>query len=73
MGLAKSMGAALFADKIFAREACFIGMIWEAVPDQKFANHWQHRAVYLAADPTLTCKHVKQQFDAVLVILRQIN
>jgi len=26
MGLSKSMGAALFADKIFLREAYFIGM-----------------------------------------------
>ena len=73
MGLAKSMGAALFADKIFAREACSMGMIWEAVPDQNFASHWLHCASYLAAGPALTYKHVKQQFEAVLVILRQIN
>ena len=44
-----------------------------AVPDEKFASYWQHRAAYLAAGPTLTYKHVKQQFEAVLVILRQIN
>ena len=73
MGLAKSMGAALFADKIFAREACSMGMIWEAVPDEKFTSHWKHCAAYLAAGPTLTYKHVKQQFEAVLVILRDIN
>ena len=73
MGLAKSMGAALFADKIFAREACSMSMIWEAVQDEKFASHWQHRASYLAAGQALTYKHVKQQFETVLVILRQIN
>tara|TARA_B100000787_G_C15993342_1_gene206830 strand:+ start:164 stop:385 length:222 start_codon:yes stop_codon:yes gene_type:complete len=73
MGLAKSLGAALFADKIFAREACSMGMIWETVPDEKFTSHWQHCAAYLAAGPTLTYKHVKQQFEAVLVILRDIN
>jgi len=54
MGLAKSMGAALFADKFFAREACSMGMILQAVPDEKFASYWQHRASHLAADPTLT-------------------
>ena len=73
MGLSKSMGAALFADKIFLREAYFIGMPLGGSPSQKFASHWQHRAACLAAGPTLTCKHVKQQFEVVLVILRQIN
>ena len=37
MGLAKAMGAALFADKIYARQASEMGMIWESVADEKFA------------------------------------
>ncbi|MGR3759547.1 enoyl-CoA hydratase-related protein [Roseobacteraceae bacterium NS-SX3] len=52
MGLAKAMGAALFADKIPARQASDWGMIWEAVPDAEFAAHWRARAGYLAGGPT---------------------
>ena len=37
MGLAKSMGTALFTDKTFAGEAFAMGMIREPVPDEKFA------------------------------------
>ena len=44
MGLAKAMGAALFADKIYARQASEMGMIWESVADEKFAAQWQARA-----------------------------
>ncbi len=40
MGLAKAMGAALFAEKITARQAADWGMIWEAVPDDEFEAHW---------------------------------
>ncbi|KZZ02315.1 2-(1,2-epoxy-1,2-dihydrophenyl)acetyl-CoA isomerase, partial [Sulfitobacter sp. HI0076] len=36
MGMAKAMGAALFADKITARQADDWGMIWQAVPDAEF-------------------------------------
>ena len=43
MGLAKAMGAALFADKIYARQASEMGMIWESVADEKFLAHWQAR------------------------------
>ena len=59
MGMAKSMGAALFAEKISAREASEMGMIWEAVSDDKFDNHWRWRAAQLAAGPTITYGHVK--------------
>ena len=52
MGLAKAMGAALFADKITARQADQWGMIWECVPDAEFADHWRKRAAYLAEGPT---------------------
>ncbi|MEM6277796.1 MAG: enoyl-CoA hydratase-related protein [Pseudomonadota bacterium] len=59
MGLAKAMGAALFADRISARQASDWGMIWEAVPDDVFAEHWKTRAAHLAAGPTLAYKHIK--------------
>ncbi len=52
IGLAKAMGAALFAERISAREASAMGMIWEAVPDAEFAAHWQARATYLANGPS---------------------
>lgn len=52
MGFAKAMGAALFADKISARQADEWGMIWEAVPDHQFDSHWRQRAAYLADGPT---------------------
>ena len=52
MGLAKAMGAALFADKIYARQASEMGMIWESVADEKFETQWQARAAHLASGPT---------------------
>lgn len=59
MGMAKAMGAALFADKITAREASDWGMIWESVADEKFASHWQGRAAQLANGPTVAYGHIK--------------
>lgn len=52
MGSAKAMGAALFADKISARQADEWGMIWEAVADDAFEAHWRKRAAFLANGPT---------------------
>ncbi|ATG43532.1 putative enoyl-CoA hydratase FadB [Phaeobacter piscinae] len=52
MGMAKAMGAALFADKITAKQASDWGMIWEAIPDAEFDTHWRARAAYLASGPT---------------------
>jgi len=52
MGLAKAMGAALFADKISARQADDWGMIWEAIEDDAFEAHWRARAAHLAKGPT---------------------
>lgn len=52
IGLAKAMGAALFADRISAQDASAMGMIWEAVPDAEFAAHWRARAEYLATGPS---------------------
>ncbi len=59
MGAAKAMGAALFADKITAREASQMGMIYEAIPDATFEAHWQARAAKLAKGPTVAYQHLK--------------
>jgi 2-(1,2-epoxy-1,2-dihydrophenyl)acetyl-CoA isomerase len=59
MGMAKAMGAALFADKITAKQADDWGMIWEAVADDGFADHWRARAAHLAKGPTAAYKGVK--------------
>lgn len=60
IGLARAMGAMLFADKISARQAADWGMIYEAVPDDVFAAHWRARAAALAAGPTLAYRGIKQ-------------
>jgi len=64
MGLAKAMGAALFADKISARQASDWGMIWEAVPDREFEAQWRARAAYLANGPTRAFGAIKQALRA---------
>jgi 2-(1,2-epoxy-1,2-dihydrophenyl)acetyl-CoA isomerase len=60
IGLAKAMGAALFADKITARQASDWGMIWETVPDAEFATVWRARAAQLAKGPTVALRNVKE-------------
>ncbi|MDV7142395.1 enoyl-CoA hydratase-related protein [Tropicimonas sp. TH_r6] len=60
MGFAKAMGATLFAEPMTAREADALGMIWEAVPDAEFADHWWGRALHLAKGPTAAYAHVKR-------------
>ncbi|TMM54879.1 enoyl-CoA hydratase-related protein [Sulfitobacter sabulilitoris] len=59
MGMAKAMGAALFADKISAQQADDWGMIWEAVADEGFDAHWKARAAHLASGPTAAYGSVK--------------
>ena len=60
IGLARAMGAALFAERISARQAADWGMIWEAVPDADFAAHVAARAAHLAAGPTVAYAALKQ-------------
>ncbi len=60
MGMAKAMGAALFADKISARQADDWGMIWEAVADDVFDAHWRKRAATLAKGPTAAYGAIKK-------------
>jgi len=60
IGMARAMGACLFAEGVSARQAVDWGMIWEAVPDDGFAAHWRGRAAALAAGPTRAYVGVKQ-------------
>jgi 2-(1,2-epoxy-1,2-dihydrophenyl)acetyl-CoA isomerase len=64
MGYAKAMGAALFAEKIPARQASDWGLIWEAVPDRDFDAHWKARVAHLAAGPTGAYAGIKQALHA---------
>ncbi|WGV17143.1 enoyl-CoA hydratase-related protein [Fuscovulum ytuae] len=64
VGMARAMGAALFAEKISAAQAADWGMIWEAVPDEGFAAHVTARAGALAAGPTVAYRLVKQALRA---------
>ena len=70
IGLAKAMGAALFAEKISAKQADDWGMIWAHVADDAFEAHWKARARHLAEGPTAAYLAVKQamrgSFDATL-------
>ncbi len=64
MGMAKAMGAALFADKISATQAERWGMIWEAVPEAEFAQIWKARATHLANGPTAAYAEAKTAIRA---------
>ena len=64
IGLARAMGAVLFADKVTARQAMDWGMIYECVPDQDVSAHWRARARALAQGPTLAYLGVKTALRA---------
>lgn len=64
VGMARAMGAALFADKVTAIQAADWGMIYEAAPASEFNAHWQKRAAQLAAGPTATYGHLKTAMRA---------
>ncbi|MEM9434083.1 MAG: enoyl-CoA hydratase-related protein [Pseudomonadota bacterium] len=64
IGLAKAMGAALFAEPVSADQASDWGMIWESVPDETFKDKWQERAAHLANGPTIAYERVKKALRA---------
>ncbi|MGL6211668.1 MAG: enoyl-CoA hydratase-related protein [Paracoccaceae bacterium] len=64
IGMARAMGAMLFADGVSAQQAVDWGMIWEAVPDDTFAAHWRARGTALAKGPTVAYRGVKQMLRA---------
>ncbi len=59
IGFAKAMGASLFAEKITAKEASDMGLIWEYVADEAFEDHWWQRASHLATGPTVAYRNIK--------------
>lgn len=66
IGLARAMGAALFADTISASQARDWGMIYETAPDADFEAHWRKRARHLANGPSKTYGLVKEALRASL-------
>ena len=60
VGMAKAMGLALFAEKLSAREADAMGLIWEAVDDAGFEAQWKARAKTLAEGPTEAYARIKE-------------
>ena len=60
VGLQRAMGAALLAEPVSARQAEAWGMIWEAVPDDRFAEVVAARAGKLAVGPTGAYAALKQ-------------
>ncbi len=60
VGLQRAMGAALLAEPVSARQAESWGMIWEAVPDDRFAEVVSSRAEKLASGPTGAYAALKQ-------------
>lgn len=64
VGSPKAMGAALFGEKVSARDADAWGMIWEAVADDAFATTWQARAAHLAKGPTMAYAKIKETMRA---------
>lgn len=64
VGVARAVGASLFADEISAAQAMQWGMIYEAVPDADFAARWRARAGYLAKGPTVSYGNIKEAMHA---------
>lgn len=60
VGLQRAMGAALLAEPVPAQQAADWGMIWEAVPDDRFVEVVAARAAKLAAGPTGAYAALKQ-------------
>lgn len=60
VGMQRAMGAALLAEPVSARQAADWGMIWEAVPDARFASVVSARAAKLATGPTGAYAALKQ-------------
>ncbi|MBV7409575.1 enoyl-CoA hydratase-related protein [Maritimibacter sp. DP1N21-5] len=64
IGMARAMGAALFADRVSAMQAADWGLIWEAVPDADFEAQWRGRAEHLAKGPTVAYGAIKEALRA---------
>ncbi len=60
IGAARAMGMALFAEPVSAKQAVDWGLIWEAVPDAEFAEHWAERVASLSVGPTVSYRQIKK-------------
>jgi 2-(1,2-epoxy-1,2-dihydrophenyl)acetyl-CoA isomerase len=60
VGTQRAMGLALLGDKISARHAADIGLIWQCIPDAEFSAHIDTIAKQLAHGPTLGYARTKQ-------------
>lgn len=66
VGLPRAMAAALFAEKISARQALDWGMIWEVVDDDELAAHVGAMARRLAEGPTRAYGEIRKALRASL-------
>lgn len=64
IGMARAMGAALFAEPVSAEKAVQWGMIWDYAPDADFATFWKERAMKLAKGPSVAYRGVKEALRA---------
>lgn len=60
VGNARAMGMMLFAEPVSARQAVEWGLIWEALPDEAFAEGVAARARHLANGPTLAYRAIRE-------------
>lgn len=64
IGMARAMGAMLFAEPVSARQAADWGLIWQAVPDGDFATTVASRARHLAQGPATAYRAIKTALKA---------
>lgn len=64
VGTQRAMGLALLGDKLSAKRAAEIGLIWECVADAEFAARIDTIAAQLASGPTLGYARTKQAIYA---------
>jgi 2-(1,2-epoxy-1,2-dihydrophenyl)acetyl-CoA isomerase len=64
LGPARAMGLALLGEKLEAKEAAAMGLIWRAVPDADFGKAVDTLSARLAAAPTKALALMKEAFHA---------
>ena len=64
IGMARAAGMMLFADAIPARQAADWGLIWQALPDEDFAEGVSARARHLTQGPTLAYRAIRRALRA---------
>jgi 2-(1,2-epoxy-1,2-dihydrophenyl)acetyl-CoA isomerase len=64
LGPARAMGLAMLGEKLTAKQAVDLGLIWRAVPDADFAAEVDALAARLAQAPTRALALIKKAFNA---------